>query len=92
MGIRGNMYVMKDFQEKYPYIEENENSVKIPLREFTEENLKTGLETSMLATICTLGFTIPQNSMIKKEQIYEILEKFNYWEDDVDHEPIFDPK
>ena len=26
----------------------------------------------------------------KKEKIYDLLNKFNYWEENVDHEPIFD--
>lgn len=90
MGILGNEDVMINFQETYPYKEENENNINIPLNEFTEENLKIGLESSMLATICALGLSIPQNTAIKKEKIYDILNKFNYWEDDVDHEPIFD--
>lgn len=90
MGILGNEDAMIKFQETYPYKEENENSINIPLNEFTEENLKTGLESSMLATIYALGLSIPQNTAIKKEKIYDILNKFNYWEDDVEHEPIFD--
>ena len=89
-GILGNQHAMIKFQETYPYKEENENSISIPLNQFTEENLKFSLESSMLATICALGLSIPQNTAIKKEKIYDILNKFNYWEDDVEHEPIFD--
>ncbi len=81
---------MIKFQEKYPYVEENENRIKVPLDEFTEENLKFGLESSMLATIHALGLSIPQNIAIKKEKIHDIIQKFNYWEDDVNYEPIFD--
>lgn len=90
MGILGNHQAMIEFQESYPYKEENEDSIKIPLNQFTEKNLKYGLESSMLATICALGFSIPQNIAIEKERIYEILNRFNYWEDDVEHNPIFD--
>ena len=90
MGILGNQDAMIKFQEVYPYKEENEQSIEVPLNEFTEENLKFGLESSMLATIYALGLSIPQNTAVKKEKIYEILNKFNYWEDDVKHEPIFD--
>ena len=90
IGILGNEDAMINFQETYPYKEENENSINVPLNEFTEKNLKFGLETSMHATIYALGFSLPKNTAIKKEKIYEILNKFNYWEDDVDHEPLFD--
>jgi len=44
----------------------------------------------MLATICALGLDLPKNTAISKEKIRTILDKFNYWEDDVDHQPIFD--
>jgi len=90
IGIKGNRNAMIKFQETYPYIDENENSIKVPLNKFTEENLKFGLEVSMPATIYALGLSLPKNVAIKKENLYEILNKFNYWEDDVDHEPLFD--
>jgi len=90
LGILGNEDAMTNFQETYIYKEENENSINIPLSEFTEDNLKFGLETSMPATICALGLSLPKITVIKKENLYEILNKFNYWEDDVDHEPLFD--
>ena len=44
----------------------------------------------MLATIYALGLDIPKNTAISKDKIRVILDKFNYWEDDVDHQPIFD--
>jgi len=83
MGILGNKYAMIKFQETYPYQEENDEHINIPLNEFTEENLKFGLESSMPATICALGLSLPKNTAIKKEKIYEIINKFNYWEDEV---------
>ncbi len=90
IGILGNQYAMIKFQETYSYQEEKDDSVYVPLNEFTEENLKFGLESSMPATICALGLSLPQNTAIKKEKISEILNKFNYWEDDVEHEALFD--
>lgn len=90
IGILGNQFAIIKFQETYLYQEEKDNSVYVPLNEFTEENLKFGLESSMPATICVLGLSLPHNTAIKKEKISEILNKFNYWEDDVKHEPIFD--
>lgn len=90
MKILENQYAMIKFQETYPYQEENENSIYVPLNEFTEKNIKFGLESSILATICVLGLNIPKNTAISKDKIRTILDKFNYWEDDVDHQPIFD--
>jgi len=90
IGILGNHFAMIKFQETYPYQEEKDDSVYVPLNEFTEENLKVGLESSMPATICALGLSLPQNTAIKKEKISETLNKFNYWEDDVEHEALFD--
>ena len=90
MKILGNQDAMIKFQETYPYQEENEKSIYIPLNEFTEENIKYGLELSMPATIFALGLDLPKNIAISKEKIKTILNKFNYWEDDIDHQPIFD--
>lgn len=90
MGILGNQQSMVKFQEAYLYQEENEKSIHIPLNTITEANIRYGLELSMLATINALGFSVPQYTAINKDKIREILNKFNYWEDDVDHEAIFD--
>ena len=90
MGILGNQYAMIKFKETYLYQEENDNSIHIPLNEFTEKNIRFGLEMSMPATICVLGLDLPKNTVISKDKIRTILDKFNYWEDDVDHQPIFD--
>ena len=81
---------MIKFQETYPYQEEDENSIQIPMNVITEQNIISGLELSMLATLNALGFTIPQNVRIKREKLLKLLEKFNYWEDDVDHDAIFE--
>ena len=89
-GILGNQQVMIKFQESYLYQEEDENSIQIPMNVITEKNIIRGLELSMPATLNALGFSIPQNKRIHKDNLLEILEKFNYWEDDVDHEVILD--
>ena len=89
-GILGNQQSMMRFQELYQYKEEDENSIQIPLNVITEQNIINGLEISMLATINALGFSIPHNITIEKKKLLKLLEKFNYWEDDVDHNPIFD--
>ena len=90
MGILGNQQAMIKFQESYLYQEENVNSIQIPMNVITETNIISGLELSMPATLNALGFSIPQNTRIQKEKLLKILEKFNYWEDDADHEAIFD--
>ena len=90
MGILGNQQVMIKFQESYLYQEEDENSIQIPMNVITEKNIINGLEISMPATLNALGFNIPQNKRIQREKLQELLKKFNYWEDDADHEAIFD--
>lgn len=72
-GPINNQYAMINFGETYLYQEENDDSLIVPLDEFTEENLKFGLESSFPATICALGLSLPQNVAIKKEKISEIL-------------------
>lgn len=64
-----NQYAMINFGETYLYQEENDDSLIVPLDEFTEENLKFGLESSFPANICALGLSLPQNVAIKKEKI-----------------------
>ncbi len=81
---------MAKFSDIYLYQEENDDSINVPLDEFTEGNLKFGLKSSMVATISVLGLSLPQNVAIKKEKISEILNKFNYWEDDFEHDVVFD--
>ena len=78
------------FQESYLYKEEDENSIQIPMNSITELNIKNGLEQSMPATLIALGFSIPQNIRIEKEKMLNLLEKINYWEDDVAHDAVFD--
>ncbi len=90
MGILGNLQAMIKFQELYPYQEESVNSIQIPMSVITEKNIANGLELSMPATLNALGFNIPRNTRIEKNILLKMLEKFNYWEDDVEHEPIFD--
>ena len=90
LGILGNLQAMIEYQESYTYQEEDVNSIQIPPNVITEKNIVSGLESSMPATLNALGFSIPKNKLIQKEKLLKILNKFNYWEDDVDHEVIFD--
>ena len=90
LEILGNQQAMIKFYETYPYQEEDEKSICTPLNEFTEENIRIALELSMLATIRAIGFDLPKNTAISKDKLRKILDGFNYWEDDVEHEPIFE--
>ena len=90
MGILINQQAMIKFQESYPYQEEDVNSIQIPMNVITEKNIINGLDLSMPATLNALGFSIPQNIRIQKDNLLKILEKFNYWEDDADHDAILD--
>ena len=62
----------------------------MPLSEFTEENMKKSLEISMPATLNLYGFSMERKE-ININEIHKFLtEKFNYWIDDIEHEPIFE--
>jgi len=90
LGISGNVIAMEKFYQEYPYKEEKDDAIKIPLEEINEVNMKRSLQVSMLATLKGFGFSL-EGKLIKPEEISNFLaEKFNYWDDDVDHEPIFD--
>ena len=90
LGITGNIVAMEKFYQEYPYEEEKDSAVSIPIEEINKANMKKNLQVSMLATLKGLGFSL-ERKKIKPEEIADFLaNKFNYWEDDVDHEPIFD--
>lgn len=90
LGVIGNIAAMEKFYQDYPYEEEKEDAVNIPIEIINEENMKVNLQISMLATLKGFGFSLEQK-MVKPEEISDFLaDKFNYWEDDVDHDPIFD--
>ena len=90
LGITGNIVAMEKFYQEYLYEEEKDNAVSIPIEEINEANMKTNLQVSMLGTLKGLGFSL-ERKLIKREEIADFLaDKFNYWEDDIDHEPIFD--
>ena len=70
--------------------EEQKDDIKVPLSIFTEENLHNALRGSMLSTLKLLGFSIPLKTIdMQKIEIF-LKEKFNYFEDDIEHSNIFD--
>ena len=90
LGIIGNIDAMEKFYQEYPYEEENDDAISVPIEEINEANMKMYLQVSMLGTLKGFGFSL-EGKALKPEEIADFLaEKFNYWEDDIDHEPIFD--
>ena len=81
---------MIEFSKKYPYQEEQESSIYVPLSEFTLEQMKISLESSMPATLKIYGFSLKGKKVNRDEMKIFLAEKFNYWNDDIDHEYIFD--
>ena len=91
LGILNNIDKMVKFGEKWVNHEEQENDIQIPLKEFTKKNLMRVLEASMPATLRLYGFSTLVGKELKIDQIKEFLsKKFNYWNDDVEHDLIFD--
>jgi len=89
LGIR-TVHDMNNFRQKFMQEEEKEESLIVPLYQINEENLKINLKLSMLGTLKGYGFSL-EGKTINPEKITKYLaEKFNYWEDDVEHKPIFD--
>ncbi len=90
LGILNNINEMAEFTKNFLYQEEREGSVQVPLNEFTEQNMTKSIEQSMPATLRTYGFSLEGNSLEIEEMKRFLSEKFNYWNDDVEHENIFD--
>lgn len=89
LGIR-TIHDMNNFRKKFMQEEEKEENLIVPLDQINEENMKNNLKLSMLSTLKGYGFSL-EGKMIDPEEISKFLaEKFNYWKDDVDHEPVFD--
>ena len=67
---------------------EQESDPEIPLSCFTEEDLRRSLMLSQMSTLKGLGLDVPQQTPNLKG-IDGLLQRFNYWEDDVPHEDFF---
>lgn len=70
--------------------EEKEEAIKVPLSEFTEKNMTEALRMSMLSTLKLLGFSFPKRPINPQKVEAFLRDKFNYFEDDVEHEIILD--
>lgn len=81
---------MAEFSEIIMNQEEKEKKIQIPLGEFTKENMIRSLDQSMLSTLAIYGFSMKNKRLDINEVKKFLSEKFNYWNDDVVHEPIFD--
>jgi hypothetical protein len=64
---------------------EGENADPVPISEFSVENLRLMLWTSMQSTLINLGFELHQTTP-DFEAISDFLgERYKYWTDDIDH-------
>ena len=64
---------------------EDENADLVPISEFSVENLRLLLWTSMQSTLKNLGFELHQITP-DFEAISDFLgERYKYWTDDIDH-------
>ncbi len=91
MKIKGinTLEKCKDYSKKI-LEKEQENAIKVPLSEFTEENMSEALNGSMLSTLKLLGFSFPVRSLDLQKVENFLREKYNYFNDDIAHDNIFD--
>jgi hypothetical protein len=64
---------------------EDENTEEIPISEFTEENFRIMLWTSMQSTLKNLGFELHQTTPDFAAISNFLGERYKYWTDDIDH-------
>jgi hypothetical protein len=64
---------------------ENENSIPIPLEEFSTENLRRQLRVSMLATVRTYNLELPHSTPDFAAIGDFLSERYGYWTDDIEH-------
>jgi hypothetical protein len=64
---------------------ERENSIPVPLEEFSSENLQMQLRLSMVATVKSYGLQLPGQTP-DLDAVSDLLgERYRYWEDDIEH-------
>ena len=76
------------FQKRFMEImnqPEDEKAGEVPISEFTEENLRLMLWTSMQSTLKNLGFELHQRTPNFKAISDFLGERYRYWTDDIDH-------
>ncbi|MCZ3365419.1 MULTISPECIES: hypothetical protein [Methanobacterium] len=69
--------------------EESKNSSIIPTLEFNEENIRMSLNVSMISTLRLLGLECKQQTPDFEAINHFLSNRYNYWNDDVEHEEIF---
>ena len=91
MKIKG-IHTLEEYKEysKEFLKKEQENAVKVHLNEFTEEKMSEALNGSMLSTLKLLGFSFPLRSPDFQKIEDFLKEKYNYFNDDVAHDNIFE--
>jgi len=64
---------------------EDENAAPVPMSEFSAENLRLHLWTSMQSTLKNLGFELHQTTPDFGAISVFLGERYRYWKDDIDH-------
>ena len=76
------------FQQRFMEImnqPEDENADSVPIFEFSVENLRLHLWTSMQSTLKNLGFELHQTTPDFVAISVFLGERYKYWTDDIDH-------
>ncbi len=70
--------------------EEKENSARIPVTKFNEDELRFCLQDTMLDTINRVyGLECRQMTPDLDAIEHFLAERYNYWKDDIEHEKFF---
>lgn len=69
--------------------EERAEDPEPPLRIFTEDRMWFHLSNAALTTVRRWGLEVRLNRVDPRSFLGLLGDRFNYWDDDVDHEPIF---
>ena len=89
-GYQGKQPPGKDFKKEFMqkfYQSELEDDPVVPSQEFTVEKLKMSLQMARITTLNNMGFQVRQQTP-NFEGIDALLRRFNYWTDDIEHEPL----
>jgi hypothetical protein len=73
----------------YLYKPESELDLKIPISEFTEENIQMSLKVSMVSTLKLLGLECHQMTPDFDGIEHFLRYRCNFWDDDIEHDDSF---
>ncbi|MEH3139558.1 MAG: hypothetical protein PGN37_05115 [Mycobacterium kyogaense] len=69
---------------------ESESDTEIPLEEFAVEEMRFHLSNAARATAQNWGLEVRRNPIAPSALLDVLGSRFNYWSDDVQHEPVFE--